>query len=838
MTRLARGPWLRWGGAALLASIVGVVLVVTSDHDSQKAVDVALVLVVGWSFVGSGLAAWSRRPDNRTGRLLVAVGFVFLAQFLSEANDPFLFTVGNAISALILAAFVHLLLSYPSGVLRSRAERRLVAIGYVTAVVANVSTLLFDGSPCNGCPRNELLVSDQPRVVNALNGFFDAAGAVIMIAVVYLLVRHYRTATRAGRRRLALIVGSGALALFLLGVAFALDAASHSASSALFTVSLAIFATVPFFFVTGLVRTRLARGGVAELLVEVRESAALEDAERGLRRVLRDPELRLGAWSPARARFVDTTGAELVEADDGRVTTIVGTESGEAVAALVHDPALLDEGELLEGAVAAARLALQRSRLQDELRGRVEELQRERDFIAAVVNAAPAFHAVLDLAGRVMRLNEPLAAAIGIDDGKTVRGRHAWEVFAVPEEAEAFGEAILSGDGEEHEHRWRGADGRSIVVAWKVQPIRDGGGNARRLLSGIDVTERTRQEEALRRQRDFLSAIGDATPSLLCIVDAEGTIGRDGVNRAFRDATGSDAEASFGRVFWDVAVEPEEVDGVRAAFLEAVATGESRHVETRWRSGDGRPLLVEWWTVSLAPAREGMYLVSGLDVTERALQAEEIRRSRARLVEAGDAERRRLERNLHDGAQQRLVSLSLALRLAQSRVVSDPDGASELLASAGEELALALQELRELARGLHPAVLADRGLAPALASLAERSAIPVELDVDVAERLPPAVEVATFYVVSEALANVAKYAHATSASVRVRREGSGVLAEVADDGIGGADPAQGSGLRGLVDRVDSVDGTLEVWSPPGGGTRIVAAIPLEPVRSAVPQDAG
>src|SRR5207244_526888 len=141
-------------------------------------------------------------------------------------------------------------------------------------------------------------------------------------------------------------------------------------------------------------------------------------------------------------------------------------------------------------------------------------------------------------------------------------------------------------------------------------------------------------------------------------------------------------------------------------------------------------------------------------------------------------------------------------------------GAEEILAASSAELALALQELRELARGLHPAVLADRGLAPALDSLAERSPLPVELDVDVEGRLPEAVEVAAFYVVSESLANVAKYAHASSVSVRVVRAAEGLELEVADDGIGGADPERGTGLRGLVDRVDALGGRLAVESPP------------------------
>jgi signal transduction histidine kinase len=211
---------------------------------------------------------------------------------------------------------------------------------------------------------------------------------------------------------------------------------------------------------------------------------------------------------------------------------------------------------------------------------------------------------------------------------------------------------------------------------------------------------------------------------------------------------------------------------------------------------------------------------------ELKMQLRELKRSRARLVEAADTERRRLERNLHDGAQQRLVSLSIALRLAQSKLRSDPAVAEQVLADASTELAHALQELRELARGLHPAILADRGLVAALESLSERSAVPVDLTISCRDRMAEPVEVAAFYVVSEALANVAKYACATDARVTVTKTETTLELEVADNGIGGADPAGGSGLSGLADRVDALDGSLEIVSPPGGGTRVRAALPL------------
>src|SRR4051812_32664009 len=203
----------------------------------------------------------------------------------------------------------------------------------------------------------------------------------------------------------------------------------------------------------------------------------------------------------------------------------------------------------------------------------------------------------------------------------------------------------------------------------------------------------------------------------------------------------------------------------------------------------------------------------------------ELRASRARLVAAGDAERRRLERDLHDGAQARLVALALLLGRARSRADADPE-LQALLAQASDELQTSLTELRELARGIHPAILTDRGLEPALHALADRATVPVTVDVAVSRRLPGAVECAAYFVASEALQNVAKYAHATRASVTVRRAGGRVVVDVADDGIGGADASRGSGLRGLADRVAGLAGAISVESPAGGGTRLRAEIPV------------
>ena len=201
--------------------------------------------------------------------------------------------------------------------------------------------------------------------------------------------------------------------------------------------------------------------------------------------------------------------------------------------------------------------------------------------------------------------------------------------------------------------------------------------------------------------------------------------------------------------------------------------------------------------------------------------------SRAAVVDAADAERRRIERDLHDGAQQRLVSLAMNLGLARATLKDLPEDARTALAEAHEEAKEALGELRNLVRGLHPVVLEDRGLDAALSGIAARSPVPVRLAVDVPRRVPPTVEAVAYFMVSEALANVAKHAQASAARVDVWLDGALLRLSVADDGIGGADAARGSGLTGLAQRAASVDGRFEIVSPVGGPTTIMVELPCE-----------
>ena len=211
-----------------------------------------------------------------------------------------------------------------------------------------------------------------------------------------------------------------------------------------------------------------------------------------------------------------------------------------------------------------------------------------------------------------------------------------------------------------------------------------------------------------------------------------------------------------------------------------------------------------------------------------AARVDALEASRAGAVESADARLRRLERDLHDGAQHRLAFIAMELDRARARIVEDPEGASELLARAHEESKRAMGELRDLVRGIHPSVLTDRGLDAAVSGLAERCPVPVDLDVELDDRLAGAVETGAYYVVAEALTNVAKHAHAERATVDIRRAGESLVVEVRDDGRGGAARVPGSGLEGLAQRVEALDGTLTIDSPTGGPTVITAQLPCQP----------
>jgi signal transduction histidine kinase len=239
----------------------------------------------------------------------------------------------------------------------------------------------------------------------------------------------------------------------------------------------------------------------------------------------------------------------------------------------------------------------------------------------------------------------------------------------------------------------------------------------------------------------------------------------------------------------------------------------------------GVVLIAPWVTVALSRADEGLarWLMNpGEDLKS---QVTKLEASRAAAVDSAEAERRRIERDLHDGAQQRLVSVAMDLGRAQERFESDPEGARLLVRGAHEDAKAALAELRQLVRGFHPAILEDRGLDAALSSVIARSPVPVNLSVDIADRPSAAIESTVYFVVLEALTNVAKHANATRASVAIVRRHDRLVAEISDDGVGGANAAGGTGLAGLSERVKAHGGWLQIISPTGGPTTLLVEVP-------------
>jgi signal transduction histidine kinase len=327
----------------------------------------------------------------------------------------------------------------------------------------------------------------------------------------------------------------------------------------------------------------------------------------------------------------------------------------------------------------------------------------------------------------------------------------------------------------------------------------------------------------VRTRYSRAGAVGDLVERL----NAQGVEG-ESLRDALADALG---DRSLTLAFWSRGSE-RYVDAHGQPVDLPPATSRSRAVTEIERESvpvaaivHDAALLDEPGLVRAAGAAAALALENERLEAELKARVAELQASRAKVIEVGFSERRALERNLHDGAQQRLVALSLQLGLAKTKLREDPDVAERILEGARTELASALEELRELARGIHPAILTDRGLAPALEALASRAPVPVEIDAVPDSRMPMPVEAVAYFVVAESLTNMAKYADAEYASVRVLRENGYAVVEIEDNGIGGADPSAGSGLRGLADRLAALDGRLEVDSPPGVGTTVRARIP-------------
>ncbi|MGH3034142.1 MAG: histidine kinase, partial [Gaiellaceae bacterium] len=379
--------WLRlvlW--PAGLAAGIGA-LYPTLSTDGLDGLDVATVLYLfgGWSFIASGLVGWARRPENRIGALMVAIGFAwFASELLFQSNWSLVYTVGDVIGDSWIALLVLLLLAFPSGRLVSRLDRLLVA-GFLIPLAPMEALWLMFLEFEEGEPENALLISPNAQVANAI----DVAQRVILLAavggVVIVLARRWLRATAPLRRVLTPAV-VGAAGVLLFGVVLLLDWIIGRERS-LFDryLVLVVIACIPLVFLVGLLRARLARSAVGDLLVELRETRAGGALRDALARALHDPSLALAYWVPEYDTYVGADGrpAELPKGDDGRVVTLV-ERRGRRVAALVHDASLRDEPELVGAVTAAAGIALENERLQADLRARLEELRGSRARIVEV----------------------------------------------------------------------------------------------------------------------------------------------------------------------------------------------------------------------------------------------------------------------------------------------------------------------------------------------------------------------------------------------------------------------------------------------------------------------
>jgi PAS domain S-box-containing protein len=803
---------LRWAilAAGLVLSGIGLALVFTSDHESTPAFTAAANLIVAWSFIGCGFVALSR-GTGRFGILMSAVGLTWILGALGESNYAVPYSFGQIVWGIPLALFVHALLAFPRDYLETRLVYMTVGAAYAAFGVG--PTLLHVFGANEGEPGLEpvFVGYDSATAVAVIAAIIGAVALFVCASTVWVLVRRWRAASAPLRRILGPVFATAGLSIGLFVLAVTISLFSESASDILWWFLLFAVASVPIAFLVGLLRTRWARTAVAGLVRDLAEATEPVEMRNALRGTLGDPTLQLAYWLPDRKRWIDAGGWEIdLEAESqGRATTMVEHE-GDIVAALVHDRSI--DRELAFDVGAAARLFLARERSMQALR---ESESRYRALLEAIPDLMFRMSrdgTYLDFKGDRADLAAPPEELIG-SRAHDILPRTVADKLVI-----GIGEALDTGRVVTGDYKLVLDE---VERTFEARIVRDGD---EAVLIVRDFTERDRLYGQIERERDFVRTVVDATPSLLCLVDREGRLTR--YNRTLEEASGrTDATQVRDELFWDVFIVPEDRDAVRREFAELVESGRAAEYENRWLTADGAPLLVAWTLTPLLD-EEGRerFLVSGNDITARRRHEEELRRSRVRLVQAGDEARRKLERNLHDGAQQRLVSLSLALRLAQARLKDAPDEADRLLSGAAEELGQALEELRELARGIHPAVLSERGLSAALEALAGRASVPVDIRVP-PERLPASVEAAAYYVISESLANVAKYSEASAVEVCVTRQNGRAVVEVSDDGVGGADPTRGSGLRGLADRVEALDGVLHVESTPGAGTKIRAEIP-------------
>ncbi len=495
------------------------------------------------------------------------------------------------------------------------------------------------------------------------------------------------------------------------------------------------------------------------------------------------------------------------------------------------------------------------------------EAARARDELERFFALSLDLLCVADFDGFFRRVNPAFERALGHSSETLLR--EPFMSFVHPDDRDAtlaeFTAILDGGDSHAFENRYRTGDGGYRWLQWASATDHDAGliyAVARDVTdakhAGAKLESLLAEQGALRRVATLVAREGEAAELFAAVAEEIGRLlaaDTAGIVRYGTDEQGLivgawsladalpvppgslvkiDPETAAGRVY---RTGQPESGGPFEGTADSLAHRLSR---LGYRSSLAAPILVAgnvWGALGIASLRAEEFpehstrrLESFAELVAQALAnadaREQLAASRARVVQASDDERRRLERNLHDGAQQRLITLSLTLRRAQLLVGADREGAGGLLDTASAELEAALTDLRELARGIHPAGLSELGLGGALTGLAERAPLPVEIACVPGGRLPESVEVAIYYLLAEALTNTAKHANASRATVAVSCDGGEAVVEVSDDGIGGADLALGSGLRGLGDRIGALGGELVIDSAPGRGTSIRATIPV------------
>jgi PAS domain S-box-containing protein len=508
-----RRLWFIYGTLGVACAAAALALVATSDHEQGRVVTLVVGELIGLSFVFSGLYGAWRRPGNATGRILAGVGFAFYVGALAEANTSLVFTIGTALENLFLAVFVHLLLAYPTGTLATKLERRIVRAAYALSIVMPVLYLLVVPTPAgcdDSCPDNAFLVTDNHGLGVAVEVIASVSAAVVFGATLVLLVRRWRSASAAYRRSLRLVLLAGGTTALLFVVQVVLEPfVPHVGDIVLQTATGIAFLCVPFGFAAGLLRSRLAGAAVGRIVRDLGPTPAPGELRDALSAALHDPSLDVGYWLPELPGYVDIEGRPFDPEERGATTEVEGEEG--TIGVLVHDPALRDEPELLDGVVAAARLALENERLHVELRTKISELERERDFTRLVVDTAPAYFCVVDASGRIDRFNATLSEVTGVTS-EEVRGRFFWDVFTVPEEEDdvrsSLAMAAVAGHSEPREATLRSADGQLRTVLWSQVVIPEADSELGfMLVSGLDVTEQRNHEDALRRLADEQAAL-------------------------------------------------------------------------------------------------------------------------------------------------------------------------------------------------------------------------------------------------------------------------------------------------------------------------------------------